>query len=61
MSNYCPECHGVDHTEIKECPHLTIKEKMIWVKAQKYGHKTGWKLGYKDGYSDGQQNIRDNS
>ena len=61
MDKHCPECGGVDHTKITECPHLTPKELKLWEKARKYGHETGYMAGYDYGYKNGQQNIRDNS
>jgi hypothetical protein len=61
MDNFCPECGGVDHTSISECPHLTDREKRLWEKASKYGYKLGYNSGYEHGEMDGKQFIRDSS
>jgi hypothetical protein len=46
MDRWCPECGGIDHTEIDECPHLTAKEKKIWKKAEKRGYNNGYRDAY---------------
>lgn len=61
MDKHCPECGGVDHTRINECPHLTEKEKNIWAKARNHGYKLGYDSGYGYGYVCGKQYIRDQS
>ena len=61
MSKHCPECGGVDHNRVDECPHLTDREKKLWKKAHKKGYKTGYEVGYEYGHMDGKQFMRDNN